>query len=89
MWAMAFVDLEHRTGHLSRDPMGIKPLYWAFHDHRLVFASELSTLGLVPGLPREIDPESLSTYLTLGFIPHPHTIYRERLEAAARASTVL
>lgn len=77
MWAMAFVDMQQRIGHLSRDPMGIKPLYWAFHDRRLVFASELSALTLVPGLPREIDRESLALYLTLGWIPHPCTIYRD------------
>lgn len=77
MWAMAFVDVERRAGHLSRDPIGIKPLYWAFHDRRLVFASELSALYRVPGLPRQIDPQAVALYLTLGWIPHPYTIYRD------------
>jgi asparagine synthase (glutamine-hydrolysing) len=76
MWAMAFVDMNRGTGHLSRDPLGIKPLYWAAHDHRLVFASELSALCLFPGLPRDIDRQALALYLTLGYIPHPYTIYR-------------
>jgi asparagine synthase (glutamine-hydrolysing) len=77
MWAMAFVDMERRSGHLSRDPMGIKPLYWAFHNRRLVFASELSTLCRITGRPAEIDLQALSMYLTLGWIPHPYTIYRD------------
>lgn len=76
MWAMAFVDTEARTGHLSRDPLGIKPLYWAFHDGRLMFASEMAAMRLFPGLPSRIDERSLAVYLTLGCIPHPHTIYR-------------
>jgi asparagine synthase (glutamine-hydrolysing) len=76
MWAMAFVDMRQRSGHLSRDPLGIKPLYWAFHDGRLLFASEMAAMRLFPDLPREIDPQSLAVYLTLGCIPHPQTIYR-------------
>jgi len=75
MWAMAFVDTVERAGHLSRDPFGIKPLYYAVHDDRLLFASELSTLRLIPGLPTEIDPDALAFYLMLGYIPHPLTIY--------------
>ncbi|HPD28875.1 MAG TPA: asparagine synthase (glutamine-hydrolyzing) [Phycisphaerae bacterium] len=75
MWAMAYVDLERRSGHLSRDPMGIKPLYWTFHNHRLVFASELSTLCRIPEVRREIDPQAVALYLTLGWIPHPRTIF--------------
>ncbi len=77
MWAMAFVDMEQRTGHLSRDPMGIKPLYWAFQDRRLVFASELVALCRMIGRRPEIDSQVLSLYLTLGWIPHPYTIYRD------------
>jgi asparagine synthase (glutamine-hydrolysing) len=76
MWAMAFVDVGKRAGHISRDPMGIKPLYWTLHDRRLAFASELSALSIIPGLPREIDPQALAFYLMLGYIPHPLTIYR-------------
>lgn len=76
MWAMAFVDTAGRCGHLSRDPFGIKPLYYAFHDHRLVFASELSAIRRVPDLPLEIDPDGVAVYLNLGFIPHPRSIYR-------------
>jgi asparagine synthase (glutamine-hydrolysing) len=80
MWAMAVVDAAGQVGHLSRDPMGIKPLYYASVDGRLLFASEMrgivqlqADLGL--GSP-EIDPEAMACYLQLGFIPHPMTIYR-------------
>ncbi|MGQ9651899.1 MAG: asparagine synthase (glutamine-hydrolyzing) [Phycisphaerae bacterium] len=75
MWAMAYVDVEQRAGHLSRDPMGIKPLYWTFNNGRLMFASELSTLCRIPEVRREIDPQAVALYLTLGWIPHPYTIY--------------
>ncbi len=76
MWAMAVVNPYDRQGHLSRDPLGIKPLYYAFHDRKLVFASELAALRQVPGLPWDIDGQALACYLRLGWIPHPLTIYR-------------
>lgn len=75
MWALAYVDAADRVGHLSRDPFGIKPLYYAEHDGRLVFASEMRALACVPDLPREIDPDAVSACLNLGYIPHPQTIY--------------
>ena len=76
MWAMAFIDAAEHRGHLSRDPLGIKPLYYACTDDRLFFASEMRALRCVPDLPLEIDQEALRLYLLLGFIPHPWTIYR-------------
>ena len=76
MWAMAVVDTLEKAGHLSRDPFGIKPLYYAYYDDRLVFASELRALRCFPGLPTELDPEAVACYLSIGYIPHPQTIYR-------------
>lgn len=76
MWAMAIVDTGDRRGHLSRDPFGIKPLYYAIHDGRLIFASELRALRCHPDLPREVDSDALLDYLNLGFVPHPRTLFR-------------
>ena len=76
MWALAFVDNVEHTGHLSRDPVGIKPLYYVYHDDRLIFASELRALLTVGDLPLEIDRDALGLYLYLGYIPHPYTIYK-------------
>ena len=40
MWACAVAD-EDGGLVLGRDPLGVKPLYWARHDQRLLVASEL------------------------------------------------
>lgn len=40
MYAVAVVTAEHGLV-LARDPLGVKPLYWARHDDRLLAASEL------------------------------------------------
>lgn len=76
MWALAVVDTAGRSGHLSRDLFGIKPLYYAHHDGRLVFSSEIGALMRLTSIPREIDSEAVSLYLHLGYIPHPMSIYR-------------
>ncbi|HSW45322.1 MAG TPA: asparagine synthase (glutamine-hydrolyzing) [Phycisphaerae bacterium] len=76
MWALAFVDTDRQHGHLSRDPIGIKPLHYSCHDQRLIFASEMRAMRCVKELPTEIDDEALRLYLLLGFIPHPWTICR-------------
>jgi len=77
MWALCFVDTIAKAGHLSRDPFGIKPLYYIHDRDRLIFASELAALRCVADLPLEIDRDALACYLNLGFIPHPLTIYKQ------------
>jgi asparagine synthase (glutamine-hydrolysing) len=41
MWAVAIADLRRRRLVLSRDRFGIKPLYWALHQGRLLAGSEI------------------------------------------------
>lgn len=60
---------------LARDPLGIKPLYYAVTPQGFVFASELKGL-LASGLvTREIDPTAVVAYLMFGSVPNPRTIY--------------
>ena len=40
MWAFCVADEDGRAW-LGRDPLGVKPLYWARHDDRVLVASEL------------------------------------------------
>lgn len=64
MFALAFFDPHAHTLLLARDPLGIKPLYWAESQGVLAFASEppaLLSLGLIDPRP---DPVSVSAYLT-------------------------
>ncbi len=82
MFAFAIVHLEAVTSRvrrlvLARDHLGIKPLYYALDHGRLVFASELKALHAARLIGREIDPVALASYLMLGAVPNPLTIYRE------------
>jgi asparagine synthase (glutamine-hydrolysing) len=75
MFAIALWDARKRRFFLARDRVGIKPLYyWAGRD-KLVFASELKALILHPDVPRQININALDIFLTLEYVPAPHTIY--------------
>ncbi len=74
MFAFALWDARRHRLFIARDPMGIKPLYYAQAGSYFTFASEVRTLlgtGLVP--PR-IDPAGLINYLTFGSAYDPLTI---------------
>jgi asparagine synthase (glutamine-hydrolysing) len=76
MFAIAIWDSRNRTLVLARDRVGKKPLFYAAHDERIVFGSELKVLLAANGFSRQIDSEALSDYFSLGYVPAPKTIYR-------------
>ncbi|HYO79934.1 MAG TPA: asparagine synthase (glutamine-hydrolyzing) [Bryobacteraceae bacterium] len=59
---------------LSRDRLGIKPLYIRHHGDDLHFGSELKTLFAHEHLDRRIDLAGLNLYLSLNYIPGEHTL---------------
>lgn len=75
MFAFAFWDGESLL--LSRDHLGVKPLYISWDGKRLLFASEIKSLLEHPKISREIDPNAIGLYLECQYIPAPYTIFRE------------
>ena len=74
MFAFALWDARQHRLFLARDPMGIKPLYYAQAGSYFVFASEVRTL-LGTGLLRpRIDGAGLINYLTFGSNYDPLTL---------------
>ena len=76
MFAIAFWDRQERTLYLVRDRLGIKPMYWADFDGRILFGSELKALRADDGWTPELDRNALASFLRLGYILAPHSIYR-------------
>ncbi len=77
MFASAVWDGRKEKLILIRDRLGIKPLYYTLlQDGTLVFGSELKALLAYPQVPRELEPQALDLFLTLEYIPSPHSIYR-------------
>jgi asparagine synthase (glutamine-hydrolysing) len=76
MFAFALWDRGRGRLLLARDRLGIKPLYYAWTDHELVFASEIKAIlaggSLRPALNESIVPEFLAT----GFVAGEETFFR-------------
>ncbi len=72
---------------LVRDRLGQKPLFFRMDNGRLSFASELKSLLQIPNIPRVVDRESVLRYMTLQYVPSPHSILQgfERLPPAGMA----
>jgi asparagine synthase (glutamine-hydrolysing) len=76
MFAIALWDRRERVLYLIRDRLGIKPLYWANFDDRILFGSELKALRADRSWTPALDRDSLAAYLRFGYVPAPRTIYR-------------
>lgn len=74
MFAVALWDEQRRRLVLARDRIGIKPLYFSRRGREIYFASELKGILLHPEIDRSIDLEALDYYLSLNYVPTPHTL---------------
>ena len=72
MWAIALLDRRGAQPELvlCRDHFGIKPLFYAEHDERVVFASEIKAILEDPTFPRKVDEQQLYEYLRFGLYDH-------------------
>jgi asparagine synthase (glutamine-hydrolysing) len=74
MFAFALYD-GHQL-HLAVDPFGEKPLYWAETSDGVYFASEPGPLVDLLNLKPDFSTEHIASFLSLGFVPSPHTGYQ-------------
>jgi asparagine synthase (glutamine-hydrolysing) len=64
----------HAHVFLARDRMGIKPLYYAYADGALLFASEVRALIASGRVAPRIAQDSLESYLLFGSVAEPTTL---------------
>lgn len=76
MFAFALFDHSNRTLTLVRDRFGEKPLYWAWINNQLVFASQLHAFHKVPGFRPEIDITAQASYFKYSYVPDPLSIFQ-------------
>lgn len=74
MWAFAIWDARRKLLFLSRDRMGEKPLHYSVRDGSLLFGSEIKSI-LASGFSYQPARHLLHVYLSLGYVPAPHTFY--------------
>ena len=79
MFAFALLDVPRRRLLLVRDPLGIKPLFYAFIDDGLVFGSEIKAVLAGLGRPTGIRHESLQEYLIFRYVAWDRTFYQDVL----------
>ena len=76
MFAFAIVDAGRQILLLTRDRLGVKPLYYAPIAGGWAFASELGALVRSGVIRPELDLNSLDLSLSLGFVPGPRTLLK-------------
>jgi len=74
MFAFALWDAGRRRLVLARDPLGIKPLYYAQPGGHFLFASEVRALLNTGLIARKLDGDGLFSFLAFGSVYEPHTI---------------
>ena len=74
IFALCLFDATTGDHWLARDPMGVKPLYYAERGDEIFFASELKALARTGVVPGSVDHGALQAYLQLDFVPAPLSI---------------
>lgn len=89
MWAFAVWDAKRRKLFLSRDRIGIKPLYFTQQAGAFMFASEIKALLKHPRVIRDVDTRAMYHYLTFMTTPAPLTMFRGIYKLPAAHNLVL
>lgn len=72
-WAIALWDRRRKRLVLSRDRLGVRPLYYHLSTGRIAFASEVKALFADPSIPRELDLAGLDEVFTYWSTVAPRT----------------
>lgn len=74
-WGLAIWDTHARKLFVSRDRIGIRPVYYYHTPEYFIFASEIKALFAHPAVARRIDPRALNDLLTIWSTVPPSTIF--------------
>lgn len=74
-FSFVIFDKEKQTLFMARDRVGQKPLFFSFSDEKIIVASTLEPIvKLLKNF--EVDSEAMLTFLQIGVIPAPKTIFK-------------
>jgi asparagine synthase (glutamine-hydrolysing) len=88
MFGIAVWDERRRRLVLTRDRMGVKPLYYALTPCGLAFGSEIKSLLAGDLVEPRLDPLAAELYLAYGYVPGPRTLF-EGVRKLAPATTLV
>jgi asparagine synthase (glutamine-hydrolysing) len=90
IWAMALWDVERQRLFLSRDRLGVKPLFYAEHAGGIAFASEIKGLLALPDVSRDPEPGAIRDFLLDAMVDHSdRTFFRDVRRIPAAHNLVL
>lgn len=88
-WAFAIWDARQKSLFLSRDRLGVRPLYYCQCGASFLFASEIKALFTHPDVPRELDWTGLQQTFTFWHTLPPRTAFRGISELAPGHSLIV
>jgi asparagine synthase (glutamine-hydrolysing) len=77
MFAIALWDSARRRLLLTRDRVGIKPLFYSIRRGNLYFGSEVKCILAADGSVRDIDPMGVDQLLTFEYTATPTTLFKD------------
>jgi asparagine synthase (glutamine-hydrolysing) len=75
-WAFAIWDVKRRRLFLSRDRVGVRPLFYTRTSRNFVFASEIKAILNHPEVERSLDLEALDQLFTFWCTLPPRTMFK-------------
>ncbi len=75
-WAFAIWDSRKERLFLSRDRLGVRPLYYTRKDNYFLFASEIKAILAYPGITPEIDMIGIDQLFTIWCTIPPRTVFK-------------
>ena len=83
MFAFALWDRNRQTFFMARDRLGVKPMHYALlDDGQLLFGSELKSMLAHGGMKRDLDPQALEEYFSLGYVAEPRCVFKQARKLA-------
>lgn len=77
IFAFAIYDAINKCLVLARDHFGVKPLYYALVNGRLIFGSEIKVILQNPEYKKAMNLTALNSFLTFRYNPSPQTLFTE------------
>jgi asparagine synthase (glutamine-hydrolysing) len=77
MWGLVILDIARNQVILSRDRLGIKPLYLWEGTHMVAVASEIKQFRHIPGFQARLDPKTAAEYLQTGYQDPRRTFFQD------------
>ena len=88
-WSFAIWDGRSKTLFLSRDRVGVRPLFYTTAGNSFIFGSELKAVLAHPAVDRNLDPQALRQVFTYWFPLAPSTPFQDVHELPPGHSIIL